>query len=74
MEYTEWRNFEVAIKRAKEACKASKYLTREHLVGVNKMINLGKGAKKKVNDYHLSRYACYLIVKNADPRKKVVAH
>ncbi len=73
LEYTQWRRFEDTVNRAKEACKNSKNIVSEHFADVGKTINMPKGAKKIVNDYHLSRYACYLIVQNGDPRKKVIA-
>ncbi|MEG2283343.1 MAG: BRO family protein, partial [Bacilli bacterium] len=73
LEYTQWRNFELVINKAKEACENSKNNISDHFADVSKMISLGKGAQKKVNDYHLSRYACYLIVQNGDPRKEVIA-
>ena len=73
LEYTEWRNFHVVINRAIAACEKSRYSTSDHFVDVNKMITLAKGAQREVDDYMLSRYACYLIVMNGDPRKQVIA-
>ncbi len=67
------RKFEVVIEKAKLACENSNVDITEQFVDVEKMIKLAKGAIRKVNDYKLSRYACYLIVQNSDPRKKVVA-
>ena len=64
LEYTEWRKFVGIIKKAMNACKVSDYMISEHFVGADKMINLGKGGQRKVSDYKLSRYACYLIAKN----------
>ena len=72
-EYTQWRRFEDIIDKAKIACKNSNISVEEHFADVGKMINLGKGAKRKVGDYQLSRYACYLIAQNGDPRKEVIA-
>ena len=71
--YKEWRKFENVISKAKEACKNSNLLVTDHFVDIDKMIDLAKGTKRKIKDYKLSRYACYLIVQNSDPRKKVVA-
>ena len=73
LEYTEWRKFVGVIKKAINSCKASNYVASDHFVGTDKMINLGKGGQRKVSDYKLSRYACYLIAQNGDSRKKVVA-
>ena len=73
LEYTEWRNFEKSVKRAKEACSASGFVETDHFVDVNKMIDLAKGAQREISDIKLSRYACYLIVMNGDPRKEVIA-
>ena len=73
LEYTEWRKFVGIIKKAMNACKVSDYMISEHFVGADKMINLGKGGQRKVSDYKLSRYACYLIAQNGDSRKKVIA-
>ena len=73
LEYTEWRNFEKSVKRAKEACSASGFVETDHFVDVNKMIDLAKGAQREIADIKLSRYACYLIVMNGDPRKEVIA-
>ncbi|MBR4398830.1 MAG: DNA damage-inducible protein D, partial [Fibrobacter sp.] len=73
LEYTEWRNFEKSVKRAKEACTASGFVETDHFVGVNKMVDLGSGSQREIADIKLSRYACYLIVMNGDPRKEVIA-
>ena len=73
LEYTEWRKFVGVIKKAINSCKASNYVASDHFVGTDKMINLGKGGQRKVSDYKLSRYACYLIAQNGDSRKKVIA-
>lgn len=73
LEYKEWRNFNKVIEKAKIACEGSENITIEHFVDVNKTIDMPKNAIKMIEDYNLSRYACYLIVQNADPRKKVVA-
>ncbi len=73
LEYTEWRNFHKVIDRAITACENSKNQVAEHFVEVNKTIEMPKTARKEISDYQLSRYACYLIVQNGDPRKKVIA-
>lgn len=73
LDYTEWRNFEKVIEKAKEACRNSKNSVSDHFVDINKMIALAKTAEREVQDYRLSRYACYLVVMNGDPRKEVIA-
>ena len=72
LEYTEWRKFHGAIKRAMESCEASGNAVSDHFVGADKIVKAG-ATSKPVIDYHLSRYACYLIVMNGDPRKEVIA-
>lgn len=73
LEYKEWRNFKKVIDKAIAACENSENSTFEHFVDVNKTIEMPKNAEKQIEDYELSRYACYLIVQNGDPRKKVIA-
>ncbi len=73
LDYKEWRNFKIVIDKAIISCKNSNFNVLDHFVEVNKMIELGKTAKRKIVEYRLSRYACYLIVQNADPSKEVVA-
>ncbi len=73
LEYTEWRNFCNVIDSAIEACYNSNIDASNHFVRVNKMVSLGSEAKRTINDIALTRYACYLIVQNADPAKEVVA-
>jgi DNA-damage-inducible protein D len=74
LEYVEWRNFSKVLDKAKLACKNSGFDIDDHFVEVNKTIQMPKNASKQVVDYELSRYACYLIVQNGDPRKGVIAH
>lgn len=73
LEYTEWRNFTKAIHRATESCESAGNTVSDHFVEVNKTIDMPKGAERIVKDFQLSRYACYLIVMNGDPRKEVIA-
>ncbi len=71
--YTQWRRFEDAISRAKTSCRQSGNDPDHHFAGAGKMIILGKGGERQVPDYHLSRFACYLIAQNGDPRKPEIA-
>ena len=73
LEYEQWRNFLKVVEKAKESCKNSKNDVGEHFADVSKMVVIGHEAKREIDDIMLSRYACYLIVQNADPRKKIVA-
>lgn len=73
LDYEEWRNFLKVIDRAKDACLNSGQNTVDHFVGVNKMVRLGSGSEREVEDIMLSRYACYLIAQNGDPRKDQIA-
>ncbi len=72
--YTQWRRFEDAINRALTSCKQSGTEPSYHFAGAGKPIEGGKGAVQTVNDYHLSRFACYLIAQNGDPRKLEIAN
>jgi DNA-damage-inducible protein D len=71
--YTEWRNFTAVIFKAKTACEVSGHAISDHFVDVNKTIPMPKGAEKEVEDIMLSRYACYLVAQNGDPRKQEIA-
>jgi DNA-damage-inducible protein D len=73
LEYSEYRHFKPVIDRAKEACINSGYAVSDHFEDILDMIELGKGAKRETENVKLSRYACYLIVQNADPGKEIVA-
>ena len=73
LEYTDFRNFSAVITKAKEACTNSGQLIENHLVDFNEMVPIGSGAYRQMESVKLSRYACYLVVQNADPGKEVVA-
>lgn len=73
LEYAQWRRFSDAIERAKLACKNSGFAVEDHFADVGKMVDIGSGAERQIDDVMLSRYACYLIVMNGDPRKEVIA-
>jgi DNA-damage-inducible protein D len=71
--YEEWRNFSVVVSKAKSACEISGHAIKDHFVDVNKTIQMPKGAVKEIPDLMLTRYACYLIAQNGDPRKQEIA-
>jgi DNA-damage-inducible protein D len=71
--YSDWRNFVRVVAKAKEACEGSGQAISDHFVGITNMVTIGSGAQREVEDFHLSRYACYLIVQNGDPTKDAVA-
>ena len=73
LQYTQWRRFENVINKAKLACKNSNIKVDDHFANVGKMVDIGSNTKRETNDYKLSRYACYLIAQNGDPRKEVIA-
>jgi len=72
--YTQWRRFEDAINRAITSCEQSGNNPQNHFAGAGKMVGLGSGSAREVDDYQLSRFACYLIAQNGDPRKPEIAH
>lgn len=72
--YDQWRRFEAAIKRAIISCNKSGNEPNYHFAGAGKMVELGSGSVREVNNYHLSRFACYLIAQNGDPRKPEIAN
>ena len=71
--YTQWRNFLEVIKKAMVSCESAGISVTDHFAKVSKMIKLAKGAQRKVKDYMLTRYACYLIAQNGDPKKEEIA-
>ena len=73
LEYKEWRKFDKVIKKAMEACVGSNYNASDHFVPKDKMVSIGSNTVRKIKDYKLSRYACYLIVQNCNPRIKIIA-
>ena len=73
LQYKKWENFSKVINRAKLSCENSGFEIIEHFPEVRKTIKMPRNAQKEISDYELSRYACYLIVQNGDPRKEVIA-
>lgn len=71
--YSEWRNFQNVINKAKDACKNSGNNVQDHFVDVNKMVGIGSNASRPVDDIEFSRYACYLVVMNGDSTKEIIA-
>lgn len=73
LDYRDWRNFQNVLSRAAQACETSNQEVLDHFVETTKMVVLGSGAQRELEDVHLSRYACYLVVQNGDPSKPVIA-
>lgn len=71
--YEQWKNFIRVVDKAKDACLTSKYRVSDHFADVGKMVSLGSGSQRKMDDIRLTRYACYLIAQNGDPRKNEIA-
>jgi len=71
--YSEWRNFVAVVNKGKTACEVSGHTVADHFVDVNKMVDLGSGSQRDIDDIMLTRYACYLIAQNGDPRKPEIA-
>lgn len=74
LDYPQWRNFLPVLEKAREACHSSGQPVADHFADVRKMVDIGSGAQREVDDVNLSRYACYLIVQNGDPSKAVIAN
>jgi DNA-damage-inducible protein D len=73
LDYADYDNFKAVIKKAKQACFNSGHEMSDHFRDITEMITVGKGAQRQVATVHMSRYACYLVIQNADPQKKIVA-
>ncbi|EMS79054.1 DNA damage-inducible protein D [Desulfotignum phosphitoxidans] len=74
LDYAEYRNFQPVIEKAKKACENSGQPVQNHFVEMHEMVDIGSGAKREMPSVGLSRYACYLIVQNADPSKPIIAN
>lgn len=74
LEYQQWRNFMQVVEKAKLACRQAGNQVADHFADISKMVEIGSGAQREIDDVRLSRYACYLIVQNGDPSKPVIAN
>jgi len=73
LDYKDYRNFITVVQKAMEACENSGFTATDHFGETTEMVSLGSGSKREIDDYSLTRYACYLIIQNADPSKEMVA-
>lgn len=74
LDYPQWRNFVPVLDKAREACRNSGQRVEDHFADIRKMVGIGSGAQREIEDVRLSRYACYLVVQNGDPSKPVIAN
>ena len=73
LEYSDFRNFITVLTKAREACAKSGHTVADHFGDINEMVSIGSGAHRELEDWALSRYACYLVIQNADPGKPLIA-